>query len=76
MVLRRVRRVHGVEIAIQLYELAEAMLRQRLRREIPRMTRGAIEVEVRRWQHERPGARHGDGPGRVVTSPGRRRHSR
>lgn len=59
----------GVEIAIELYELAEAMLRQRLRREHPRWSRQTVENEVNRWRIARPGAVHGDSPGRVVPWP-------
>jgi hypothetical protein len=63
----------GVEIAVELYALAEAMLRKRLEREHPRWTRDAIEAEVNRWRVARPGAERGDSPGRVVAWPRRSR---
>jgi hypothetical protein len=65
--------VRGVEIAIELYELAEHMLRQRLHREQPHRPASQIESEVNRWRVARPGAEHGDAPGRVVRWPRSRR---
>lgn len=55
--------------ALELYDLAEAMVRQRLRRERPDASDAEIEAGVRAWRHERPGAEHGDGPGRLVPWP-------
>jgi hypothetical protein len=63
-----------VEIAMELHALAEQLLKQRLRRERPRISDARIEQEVNRWRSERPGAQYGDGPGRVVAWP--RRHRR
>jgi hypothetical protein len=59
----------GVEIAIELYAVAEAMLRQRLAREHPQWSHHAINAEVNRWRVARPGAEHGDSPGRLVAWP-------
>jgi hypothetical protein len=50
-------------IALELYEVGERMLRQRLRRERPQATPDEIDVEVGRWLRRRPGAEHGDYPG-------------
>jgi len=63
----------GVATAMELYELAEAMLAQRLGREHPTWSRAAIEREVDRWRVARPGAEHGDAAGRVVRWPRKRR---
>jgi len=67
--MTRSRRTTGVEIAMDLYGLGEQLLRQRLRREHPNRSRAAIETEVNRWRTNRPGAEHGDAPGRVVQWP-------
>lgn len=61
---------------MDLYELAEQLLRQRLRREDPKRSRAAIEAEVNRWRTNRPGAEHGDAPGRVVPWPRIQRRSK
>jgi hypothetical protein len=55
--------------AIELYELAEAMVRQRLRRELPDADEAEIEAGVKAWRIRRPGAEDGDCPGRVVPWP-------
>ncbi len=57
--------------AIELYELAEEMVRTRLRRQFPSESNSDIEERVRAWRHERLGAEHGDGPGRVIAWPRR-----
>jgi hypothetical protein len=69
----RVRRTNGIEIALELHALAEAMLRQRLRRSHPTWTRASIEAEVAKWRVARPGAEHGDAVGRPGTWPRRAR---
>jgi hypothetical protein len=69
----RAKRTYGVEVAVELFELAEAMLRQRLRRERPRISQAALEAEVTRWRLARPGAEHGDAAGRPVAWPRRAR---
>ncbi|MGH4010262.1 MAG: hypothetical protein ACRDTH_19245 [Pseudonocardiaceae bacterium] len=48
---------------MELYEVGERMLRQRLRREPPHATPDEIDAEVGRWLRRRPGAEHGDYPG-------------
>jgi predicted protein tyrosine phosphatase len=50
-------------VALELYEVGERMLRQRLRRERPHATPDEIEAEVVRWLRRRPGAEYGDHPG-------------
>lgn len=53
--------------AMDLYELAEAMVRQRLRRQEPDADEAQVEAGVRAWRLRRPGAEDGDSPGRLVT---------
>jgi Rv0078B-related antitoxin len=50
-------------LALELYEVGERMLRQRLRRERPHATPEEIDAEVGRWLRRRPGAEYGDHPG-------------
>ena len=57
-----------MEMAFDLYEMAEEMMRQNLRRRNPEASEREIEQGIREWLHRRPGAEHGDGVGR----PGRR----
>jgi Rv0078B-related antitoxin len=53
-----------MRMTFDLYETAEAMMRQNLRRRHP----GASEAEIERllvaWLRHRPGAEHGDAVGR------------
>jgi hypothetical protein len=53
----------GLSVALELYEVGERMLRQRLRRERPHATLEEIDVKVGEWLRRRPGAEHGDYPG-------------
>lgn len=55
--------------ALHLYELAEAMLRQKLRRTHPHASPDEIDALVARWQEHRPGAEHGDCVGRLRPWP-------
>ncbi len=57
-----------MELAFDLYEMAEQMMRQNLRRRNPEASEQEIEEGIREWLHRRPGAEAGDGVGR----PGRR----
>ncbi len=57
-----------MEMVFDLYEMAEQMMRQNLRRRQPEASDQEIEDGIREWLHRRPGAEHGDGVGR----PGRR----
>jgi hypothetical protein len=49
--------------ALELAELSERMLRQKLRRERPRLAAEQIERLIDEWYARRPGAPHGDGDG-------------
>jgi hypothetical protein len=60
-------------IALELFELGESMLRQRIRREKPDASDAYIERKIREWLSHRPGAEHGDAPGRPVPWPRRGR---
>jgi len=57
---------------LALFEVGEAMLRQKLRRKYPQASESEIEAHVREWLERRPGAEQGDGVGRPVSWP---RHS-
>jgi hypothetical protein len=56
-------------MALDLYEAAEAMLRQKLRRTHPDASAEEIAGFVREWLERRPGAEHGDAVGRPVEWP-------
>jgi hypothetical protein len=60
-----------MRLALELAELGEAMLRQRLRRDRPELTEREIDVLVESWRQRRPGAEHGDAQGRPVPWPRR-----
>jgi hypothetical protein len=62
----------GLAIALELFEVAEQMLRQRLRRENPSGSDEELETQVQAWRTARPGAEDGDSPGRPVPWPRRR----
>jgi hypothetical protein len=61
-----------MRIALELVDLAEAMFRQRLRRERPARTEAEIDGLVQAWRERRPGAEHGDAEGTPVAWPRRR----
>jgi hypothetical protein len=48
---------------LELYEVGETMLRQRLCRERPAASAQDIDGEIAAWLRRRPGAEHGDHPG-------------
>ena len=50
--------------AIEMHELAERMMRQRLRRERPQISASELESQIGAWLRDRPGAEHGDAAGR------------
>lgn len=58
-----------LRLALELFETGEAMMRERLRREHPELSGAEIEARLLAWLHERPGAEHGDAPGRPGTWP-------
>ena len=53
-----------MRMAFDLYETAEAMMRQNLRRRHPEASEAEIERLLDAWLHHRPGAEHGDAVGR------------
>lgn len=53
-----------LQAALDLFAIAEAMLRQRLRRERPDASEAEIESAVMAWSAARPGGEPGDAPGR------------
>jgi hypothetical protein len=55
---------HGLQLALDLFEAAEALMRQNLRREFPNASEEEIERKVVEWLQDRPGAPHGDAPGK------------
>ncbi|HEY8945781.1 MAG TPA: hypothetical protein VIM73_16040 [Polyangiaceae bacterium] len=60
-----------LRIAFALIDVAERMLRQRLRRESPEMSEQALEDRVAAWYARRPGAELGDGVGVAAAWPRR-----
>jgi hypothetical protein len=58
-------------LALDLFDLAERMLRQRLRRKHPEATDADVDVMIGGWLEHRPGAEHGDGEGTPVSWPRR-----
>lgn len=56
-----------MEVAFDLYQTSEEIMRQNLRRRDPAATEEEIEAGIRAWLSKRPGAELGDGVGR----PGR-----
>ena len=57
--------------ALELSDLAVRMMRQNLRREHPDASEAEIDELLGRWMRHRPGAEHGDCPGRPITFPRR-----
>jgi hypothetical protein len=60
-----------LRMTFELIDVAERMLRQRLRRESPGMSEQALEARVNAWYERRPGAELGDGEGISVAWPRR-----
>jgi hypothetical protein len=56
----------NLEDALELADLAERMMRMRIRREHPELDADEVEARVLAWLHERPGAEDGDAEGRRV----------
>jgi len=54
-----------LRIALDMFDLGESMMRQKLRRTYPSASEAEIEARVWAWLSERPGAEHGDAPGRT-----------
>ncbi len=55
-----------MQMAFELYETAQSIMRQNLRRRFPELDDAEIERRLIAWRHKRPGAEHGDGVGRPV----------
>jgi len=53
-----------MELAFDLYEAAEEIMRQNLRRRNPGASEEEIEEGIREWLRRRPGAELGDAEGR------------
>lgn len=53
--------------ALELFRDGEALMRQNLRRRRPNASSDDIEREMAAWVRHRPGALHGDSPGRRVS---------
>jgi hypothetical protein len=60
-----------LRVALELVDVAERMLRQRLRRESHGISEEAVEARVRAWYESRPGAEFGDGEGNSAAWPRR-----
>ena len=58
-----------LRVALDLADLAERMLRAKLRRSLPDASDEQIEQRIDEWYLERPGARHGDADGRPGAWP-------
>jgi len=54
-----------VQAAFDLYEAAESMMRQNLRRRFPQEDEEQIEIRLQAWLRDRPGAEQGDAGGPV-----------
>lgn len=57
------------QMALDLFELSERMLRQKVRRQHPTASDEDVESRARAWLHHRPGAEHGDAEGRPIELP-------
>jgi hypothetical protein len=55
--------------ALEMYGLGESILREKLRRTHPEASAAEIEAKVWEWLAQRPGAEHGDAPGRLRKLP-------
>lgn len=60
-----------LRIAFALIDVAERMLRQRLRRESPEISEQVLDERVSAWYARRPGAEFGDGVGMPAAWPRR-----
>jgi Rv0078B-related antitoxin len=55
--------IERMRMTFELYELAETMKRQNLRRQSPELSDDEIEEKLVAWLEHRPGAPHGDANG-------------
>jgi hypothetical protein len=65
----RQRMSRRLRLAFKLHEEGVSLMRQNLRRRYPDETEAEISARLQAWLHHRPGAEHGDAPGRRVKLP-------
>ncbi len=53
-------------MALDMFSLGESIMRQNLRRSFPDASDAEIEARLLEWLSQRPGAEHGDAPGRRI----------
>ncbi|MEJ7624229.1 MAG: hypothetical protein WKF34_09575 [Pyrinomonadaceae bacterium] len=56
------------EMIGELQELGERAFIHKVKERNPDITTEELRIEINRWYRTRPGAEHGDGPGRLVDS--------
>ncbi len=61
--------IERYRVALDLFEAAEQIMRQNLRRRFPDAGPDEIEARLVAWLHERPGAELGDAVGRSISWP-------
>ncbi len=61
-----------MQMAFELYEVAEAMKRQNTRRRHPDLDEAEVEERVLEWLRSRPGVEYGDGDEASFVRRGRR----
>ena len=66
---RRGEAAEKLRTALEMFGLGESIVRQKLRRTYPDATEAEIEKRILSWLAERPGAEHGDAPGRPLPVP-------
>lgn len=57
----------NLRLALELFDAGEELKRQSFRRAHPEATETEIESMIIAWLRERPGAPHGDSPGRRIS---------
>lgn len=55
-----------MEVALELFETAQLIMLQNLRRRYPSLDKAALEERLAEWRKQRPGAEFGDGIGRPI----------
>ena len=55
-----------MRMTIELFETAQQIMRQNLRRRFPALGAAEIEQKLIEWRHHRPGAEFGDGVGKPI----------
>lgn len=58
--------IRTFRLTLDLFDAGVQMMRQNLRRSDPRVDEREIDQRLRTWLRHRPGAEHGDCPGRAV----------